>query len=53
MSTSPQKKVDETYIEGSFSSTENTYEVFVYHRPPASRADQLVSYRRTSVNQRK
>ena len=53
MSTSPQKKVDENYIEGSFSSTENDYEVFVYHRPPASRADQLVGYRRTSVNQRK
>ncbi|WP_018618276.1 DUF5103 domain-containing protein [Spirosoma luteum] len=53
MSTGPQKKVDENYIEGSFSSTENDYEVFVYHRPPASRADQLVGYRRTSVNQRK
>ncbi|WP_020602563.1 DUF5103 domain-containing protein [Spirosoma spitsbergense] len=53
MSTSPQKKVDENYIEGSFSSTENDYEVFVYHRPPASRADQLVGYRRVSVNQRK
>lgn len=53
MSTSPQKKVDENYIEGNFSATENTYEIFVYHRPPASRADQLVSYRRTSVNQRK
>ncbi len=53
MSTGPQKKVDENYIEGSFSSTENDYEVFVYHRPPASRADQLISYRRVSVNQRK
>ena len=53
MSVSPQKKVDENYIEGSFSSTENDYEVFVYHRPPASRADQLVGYRRVSVNQRK
>jgi hypothetical protein len=53
MSTSSQKKVDENYIEGSFSSTENDYEVFVYHRPPASRADQLVGYRRVSVNQRK
>ena len=52
MSAGPQKKVDENYIEGSFSSTENNYEIFVYHRPPASRADQLVGYRRTSVNQR-
>ena len=53
MSTDAQPKVDENYIEGSFSSTENEYEVLVYHRPPASRADQLVSYRRVGVNQRK
>ncbi len=49
----PQQKVDENYIEGSFSSTENDYEVFVYHRPPASRADQLVAYRRVGINKRK
>ncbi|GAB3690841.1 hypothetical protein GCM10027592_08400 [Spirosoma flavus] len=46
-------KVDEYYIEGSFSGTENDYEVFVYHRPPASRADQLISYRRIGINKRK
>lgn len=46
-------KVDENYIEGSYSSTENDYEVFVYHRPPASRADQLVAYQRVGVNKRK
>ena len=51
--TGPQPKVDENFIEGSFSSTENDYEVFVYHRPPASRADQLVAYRRVGVNKRK
>lgn len=50
--TSPPK-VDESYIEGSYSSTENDYEVFVYHRPPASRADQLIGYRRIGVNKRK
>ncbi len=49
----PQPKVDESYLEGSYSSTENDYEVFVYHRPPASRADQLVGYRRIGVNKRK
>ena len=49
----PQPKVDENFIEGSFSSTENDYELFVYHRPPASRADQLIAYRRVGVNKRK
>ena len=48
-----QPKVDESYLEGSYSSTENDYEVFVYHRPPASRADQLVGYQRIGVNKRK
>ena len=51
--TGPEPRVDESYIEGSFSSTENDYEVFVYHRPPAARADQLVAYRRLGVNKRK
>ena len=51
--TGPQPKVDENFIEGSFSSTENDYEIFVYHRPPASRADQLIAYRRVGVNKRK
>lgn len=48
-----QNKVDESYIEGNYSSTENDYEVFVYHRLPAARADQLVGYRRVGVNRRK
>lgn len=51
--TGPQQKVDENFLEGSFSSTENDYEIFVYHRPPASRADQLVAYKRVGVNKRK
>ena len=34
-----------TNLEGNFSSTANDYEIFVYHRPPAARADQLVGYR--------
>ena len=53
MTNGSQPKVDENYIEGNSSSTENDYEVFVYHRPPASRADQLVAYRRVGVNKRK
>ncbi|GAB3895027.1 hypothetical protein GCM10028825_38340 [Spirosoma agri] len=51
--TTGQQKANESYIEGSFSSTENDYEVFVYHRPPASRADQLIAYQRVGVNKRK
>ncbi|QDK83851.1 DUF5103 domain-containing protein [Spirosoma sp. KCTC 42546] len=46
-------KVDEHFMEGSYSSTENDYEVFVYHRPPASRADQLIAYRKIGLNKRK
>ena len=45
-------RADEGLIEGNFSGTENDYEVFVYHRPPAARADQLVAYRRVGVNKR-
>ncbi|MGV3561331.1 type IX secretion system plug protein [Larkinella arboricola] len=44
---------NETLIEGNYSETENDYEVFVYHRPPAARADQLVAYRRLGYNKRK
>ena len=50
---SPRPTADEIAVEGSYSSTENDYEVFVYHRPPAARADQLISYRRVGVNKRK
>ncbi|WP_338871076.1 DUF5103 domain-containing protein [Spirosoma sp. SC4-14] len=51
--TTDPPKVDESYIEGNYSSTENDYEVFVYHRPPAARADQLIAYQRLGVNKRK
>lgn len=44
---------NETLIEGNYSDTENEYEILVYHRPPASRADQLVGYRRIGYNKRK
>lgn len=33
-------------LEGNFSDTENMYEVWVYHRPPGARSDQLVGYAR-------
>ncbi len=38
-------KPDEETTEGSYSNTTNDYEIFVYHRPPASRADVLIGYR--------
>jgi len=44
---------NELLIEGSYSATENDYEIFVYHRPPAARADQLIGYRKIGVNRRK
>lgn len=39
------EKTDDTILEGNFSTTANDYEIFVYHRPPAARADVLVGYR--------
>lgn len=45
-------RVDETSFEGSFSNTANDYEIFVYHRPPAARADQLVGYRLVEFGRR-
>ncbi|MBC3787262.1 hypothetical protein FHK02_3778 [Spirosoma sp. LMG 31448] len=53
LTTGSPPRVDESYIEGSYSSAENDYEIFVYHRPPAARADQLVAYRRVGVNKRR
>jgi hypothetical protein len=45
-------RTNETAFEGSFSSTANDYEIFVYHRPPAARADQLVGYRLVEFGRR-
>lgn len=45
-------KINETAFEGSFSNTANDYEIFVYHRPPAARADQLVGYRLVEFGRR-
>lgn len=36
--------IETSYLEGNFSSTRNTYEVFVYHKPPAGRSELLVGY---------
>lgn len=37
---------DESAIEGSFSSTENSYEILVYYRDFGSRYDKLIGYKR-------
>lgn len=36
--------LNETYFEGSHFNTENHYEVIVYYRPLASRADLIIGY---------
>jgi hypothetical protein len=36
--------VDEDIFEGNFSDTGNTYEVFIYHKPPGARSEKLVGY---------
>ncbi|OMP13826.1 hypothetical protein COLO4_00860 [Corchorus olitorius] len=38
------KRANEEPIEGAYSLTQNTYEIFIYHRAPGTRADQLVGY---------
>jgi hypothetical protein len=46
-------KPDESYVEGNYAATENDYDILVYHRPPASRADLLVGYRTVEWNRRR
>jgi hypothetical protein len=46
-------KPDEAFIEGNYSATENDYDILVYHRPPASRADLLVGYKTVEWNRRR
>ena len=43
----------EETLEGNYSETENDYEIFVYHRPPAARAELLVGYKLIEVNRRR
>lgn len=39
-----QGKFDDTYFEGSFFETENSYQVFIYYRKPGGRWDELVGF---------
>jgi GNAT superfamily N-acetyltransferase len=47
------KTTDESYFEGNFGETQNTYEIFIYHRPVTARAEKLVGYHTIDFNKRK
>jgi hypothetical protein len=46
-------KINETYFEGSHFETENFYEIIVYYRPLASRADLIIGYTMLKHNSRR
>ena len=35
---------DFSFLEGDFSDTKNSYEIFVYHKPPTAKSELLVGY---------
>ena len=43
---------DPNYLEGNFSETENSYEIFFYYRPHDLQADLLIGYLNLDYNQR-
>lgn len=45
--------LDESYYEGNFGETQNTYEVIVYHKPPIARAERVVGYQVLDFNKRR
>ena len=45
--------VNETAFEGNFAETQNTYEIFIYHRPVTARSEKLVGYRVVDFNKRR
>ncbi len=49
----PNKTTDEAYFEGNFGETQNTYEIFIYHRPVTARAEKLVGYHTIDFNKRR
>ena len=40
-----EDKLDDTFFEGSFTETENNYDILVYYRPIGSRADLVIGYK--------
>jgi len=51
--TSGTTNPDVIYLEGSFNTTENMYDILVYYRPPGSRSDLLIGYQEVNVNSRR
>lgn len=49
----PDGPPDEAFVEGNYAATENDYDILVYNRPPAARADKLVGYRTVEWNRRR
>lgn len=45
--------VDFSFFEGDFTDTGNTYEIFVYHKPPAARSERLIGYTLISDSKRR
>ena len=37
-------EMDMTLTEGNFVNTGNSYEIFVYHKPPSARSELLIGY---------
>lgn len=46
----PHIKPTETLLEGSYSQTENMYDILVYFRPVGGRYDQVVGYSKVDYN---
>ncbi len=47
------RMTNEQLLEGTYSTTENDYDILVYHRPPAARSDILIGYRTLEWNRRR
>lgn len=43
-------KIDHEFFEGNYFATENSYQVYVYHRPQDGRYWQAVGYKEVTVN---
>jgi hypothetical protein len=44
---------NDTYFSGSYSETQNQYEILAYYRPPGQRSDYLIGYKRINFMERK
>jgi hypothetical protein len=46
-------KPDEGNVEGNYATTENDYDILIYHRPPTGRSDLLIGYKTVEWNRRR